>query len=179
MRVISSSTARCIFSLLGEQEQCWRERNADGVVIVLQVMRVQGPVLAGGFLDVRFSGLRDVVVVGLIPCERSYSARVPRSSLAKCAGYLFTTSWKKKPRARRMNKTIGEKKDSKKRKWVAENQTHNMSAWRWRMRWREVCAAHAKLEPWASYVTVSQRENVTCDVCCSHLPWVAADCFQL
>ena len=33
-------------------------------------MRVQGPVLAGGFLDVQFSGLRDVVVVGLITCER-------------------------------------------------------------------------------------------------------------
>ncbi len=32
--------------------------------------RVQGPVLAGGFLDVRFSGLRDVVVVGLVTCER-------------------------------------------------------------------------------------------------------------
>ena len=33
-------------------------------------MRVQGPVLARGFLDVRFNGLRDVVVVGLITCER-------------------------------------------------------------------------------------------------------------
>ena len=42
-------------------------------------MRVQGPVLAGGFLDVPFSGLRDVVVVGLITCERV----VPRSSLAE------------------------------------------------------------------------------------------------
>ena len=38
--------------------------------MVLKVMRVQGPVLAGGFLDVRFSGLRDEVVVGLITCER-------------------------------------------------------------------------------------------------------------
>ena len=43
---------------------------AYGVVIVLKVMRVQGPVLVGGFLDVQFSGLRDVVVVGLITCER-------------------------------------------------------------------------------------------------------------
>ena len=39
----------------------------------------------------------------------SYSARVPRSSLA-------FTSWKKKLRARKMNKTIREKIDSKKRK---------------------------------------------------------------
>ena len=48
-------------------------------------MRVQGPVLAGGFLDVQFSGLRDMQVVGIITCERrgSYSARVPRSSLAR------------------------------------------------------------------------------------------------
>ena len=45
MGVESSSTARCI-------------------------MRVQEPGLAGGFLDVRFNGLRDVVVVGLITCER-------------------------------------------------------------------------------------------------------------
>ena len=34
MRVISSFTARCIFSLLGEQ--WWRERHADGVVIEFQ-----------------------------------------------------------------------------------------------------------------------------------------------
>ena len=55
MRVVSSSAFRVVFSLLDEQ---WRrERHADGVVIVLKVMRVQGPVLAGGFLDVRFSGL--------------------------------------------------------------------------------------------------------------------------
>ena len=66
MRVISSSTARIIFSLLGEQ--WYRERNADGDVIVLEV--IQGPVLARGFLEARFSGLRDVVVVVLITCER-------------------------------------------------------------------------------------------------------------
>ena len=37
---------------------------------LLEVMRVQGPVLADGFLDVRFNSLRDVAVVGLITCER-------------------------------------------------------------------------------------------------------------
>ena len=63
--VKGSSTARIIFSLLGEQ---WWERRADGDVIVLEVIR--GPILDRGFLDVRFSGLRDVVVVGLITCER-------------------------------------------------------------------------------------------------------------
>ena len=31
-------------------------------------MRVQGPVLAGEFLDVRFCDLRDVVLLGLITC---------------------------------------------------------------------------------------------------------------
>ena len=62
LRVIGSSTARIIFSLLGEQ---WlRERNADGDVIVLDVIR--GPILDRGFLDVGFSSLRDVVVVGLM-----------------------------------------------------------------------------------------------------------------
>ena len=39
-RVISLSTARWFFSLLSEQ--WWRERHADGDVIVLKVMRVQG-----------------------------------------------------------------------------------------------------------------------------------------
>ena len=38
--------SRCIFSLLGEH--WWRERCADGVGRWLKVMRVQGPVLAGG-----------------------------------------------------------------------------------------------------------------------------------
>ena len=46
-------------------------------------MRVQGPFLAGGFLDVRFSGLRDVVVVGLLTCERVVLGKVPRSSLSE------------------------------------------------------------------------------------------------
>ena len=32
-------------------------------------MRVQGPVLVGGFLNEQFGGLRDVVAVGLITCE--------------------------------------------------------------------------------------------------------------
>ena len=46
-------------------------------------MRVQGPVLAGGFLDVRFDSLRVVAVVGLITCERVVLGKVPRSSLAE------------------------------------------------------------------------------------------------
>ena len=56
MRVISSSTARI------------RERLADGDVIVVEVIR--GPLLDRGFLDVVFSSLRAVVVVGLKTCER-------------------------------------------------------------------------------------------------------------
>ena len=39
--------------------------------------------------------------------------------------------------------------------------------------------AHAKLTTWATRVRVNQRENVTCEVCCSHPPSVAADCYQL
>ena len=56
LRVIGSSTARI------------RERLADGDVIVVEVIR--GPLLDRGFLDVGFSSLCDVVVVGLITCER-------------------------------------------------------------------------------------------------------------
>ena len=40
------------------------------------------PILDRGFLDLRFSSLRDVVVVGLITCERVVLRRWPRSSLA-------------------------------------------------------------------------------------------------
>ena len=66
LRVIGSSTACIIFSLLGEQ---WRrERLADGDVIVLEIIR--GPILDRGFLDVGFNILRDVVVDGLLTCER-------------------------------------------------------------------------------------------------------------
>ena len=75
LRVINWCTVRIFFSVLGEQ--WWRERYADGDVTVLEV--IQGPVLAWGFLDVRFSSLRDVVVIGLITCERvvlSKSAKV-------------------------------------------------------------------------------------------------------
>ena len=79
LRVISSSTARIFFSLLGEQ--WWREHHADGDVIVLEV--IEGPVLAWGFLDVRFSCLRECGSRWAHNLwEGPYSARVPRSSLA-------------------------------------------------------------------------------------------------
>ena len=79
LRVIGSSTARI------------RERLADGDVIVLEVIR--GPIFDRGFLDVGFIGLRDVVVVGLITCERvvlGKSAKV--LSQRRCTGNLSTTS---------------------------------------------------------------------------------------
>ena len=61
------------------------ERHADGAVIVLKVMRVQGPVLAGGFLDEKFRGLRDVVVVGLITCERIVLGKGAKDLISECA----------------------------------------------------------------------------------------------
>ena len=67
-RVISLSTARCIFSRMSEQ--WWWERSADGIVIEFQIMRVQGPVIAGGFLEEEFSSLCHVEVVGLTTCEK-------------------------------------------------------------------------------------------------------------
>ena len=43
--------------------------------------------------------------------------------------------------------------------------------------------AHGKLTTWATRVRVNQlckyEKNVTCEVCCSHTPSVAADCCQL
>ena len=55
------------------------------IVIVLKVMRVQGPVLAGGFLDARFTSLRDVVVVGLITCERVVLGKGAKVLISKSA----------------------------------------------------------------------------------------------
>ena len=63
---------------------------------------------------------------------------------------------------------------------IAESQNnHIMSACRWE---GAKCALHAKLEPMSMYhqnLRMQVRENVTCEVCCSHLPSVAADCYQL
>ena len=84
LRVIGSSTARIIFSLLGEQ--WWRERSADGVVTDLRVMQVRGPGTAGGLLDVNFSGLWEVVVdekLGSWPVRGALLTRGPDSSFAE------------------------------------------------------------------------------------------------
>ena len=57
---------------------------------------------------------------------------------------------------------------------IAESQNnHIMSAWRWD---GVKCELHAKLEPmsmWHQYVCLQVRENVTCEVCCSHTTSVA------
>ena len=67
MRVINSSKARCIFSLLGEQ---WcRERHADGIVII-QSHASSSASSRQWIPGCRFCCLRDVVVVGLITFEK-------------------------------------------------------------------------------------------------------------
>ena len=76
-------------------------------------MRVQGPVVAGGFLDEKISSLLDVEVVGLITWERivlGQRAKSPHSR--ECAGFLSPT-WKKKVKNRRMNRKMREKMESK------------------------------------------------------------------
>ena len=77
-------------------------------------MRVQGPVLAGGFLGVQFSGLRDVVVVGLINCERVVLGKGAKVLISECSGNLATTSWKMKLMGRkdrmRREEMVGKKK---------------------------------------------------------------------
>ena len=60
-RVISVSTARCIFSLLGEQ--WWRERYTDGV------MRVRG-LFSPEDSWMNSSVVSEMQVVGLMTCER-------------------------------------------------------------------------------------------------------------
>ena len=70
-----------------------------------------------------------------------------------------------------MKETIGGKVDSKKKKRrIAESQNnHVMSTWGWD---GVKCALHAKLEPmsmWHWNVRMQVRENVTCEVCCSHI----------
>ena len=88
MRGMNLSTDRIIFSLLGHQR--WRERLAYGDVVVLEV--IQGPVLAWGFMDVRFSSLRDMVVVGFKNLwEGRTRPGVPKSSLARMKLTTWTT----------------------------------------------------------------------------------------
>ena len=96
----------------------------------------------------------------------------------KCTGNLSTTSWKMKLMARRKDKMIREKMDSIERKvekskriehttWAHEHDTWNVMCTPYLS---HVCACH---QMWIN------EENVTCEVCCSHLPSVAADCYQL
>ena len=48
---------------------------------------------------------------------------------------------------------------------VKKNQTHNMSAWRWLMRWCEMYAAHAEYETWATQMRVIKCGSTRkCDV---------------
>ena len=87
-------------------------------------MRVQGPVFAGGFLDVRFSGLRDVVVVGLITCERvvlGKGAKVLRVFVLHIVEEEAEDQVDEKDDRR-------EDRQQEEEGRVAENQTHNMSA---------------------------------------------------
>ena len=44
---------------------------------------IRGPTLDRGRLDVWFNNFRDVVVIGLMTCERVVLGKVPRSPLAR------------------------------------------------------------------------------------------------
>ena len=117
-------------------------------------------------------------------CERgSYSARVPRSSLAGVHRvFVFHILEEEAEDPENEQDDSREERQQEVEGRIAESQNnHIMSAWRWD---GVKCALHAKLElePWATCVikcVVTQRENVTCEVCCSHPPLVAADCYQL
>ena len=62
------------------------------------------------------SGLRDVVVVGLITCERVVLGNGAKVLISECTGNLSTTSWKMKLMGRRKDRMIREKMVSKEKK---------------------------------------------------------------
>ena len=86
----------------------------------------------------------------------------------ECAGFWSPTSWKKKVKNRRMKRKMREKMES-------SNTQHPDDTC-------IKCAPHTLFLSQCQCdikSVVNQRENVTCEVCCSHLPSVAADCYQL
>ena len=80
-----------------------------------------------------FSSLRDVVVVGSYPVRGSYSARVPRSSLAEEVHWEFVHNIVEDEVDGQEERQDDRRKDGKEGEEsgdVEENRTHNMSAWR-------------------------------------------------
>ena len=68
-----------------------------------------GTVLAGGFLDVRFSSLRDVAVVGLITCERVVLGKgakvlITRGAQGICPPHRGRRSWRPGGETRRQER---------------------------------------------------------------------------
>ena len=109
----------------------------------------------------------------------SYSARVPRSSLARVRRVLVPHIMEEEGEDQE-NEKDDRKEDRQQEveRRVAESQNnHIMSAWRWD---GVKCALHAKLEPmsmWHLNVRMQVRENVTCEVCLSHDPSRCQSCF--
>ena len=157
MRVISSSSARWIFSLLSEQ--WWRERSADGVVTDLRVMQVREPAVAQRLLDEKFSGLWEVVVVQefwLITCERMVYRQGQYSSLCEGAGInsLDNIDIEEEVLVRvqvgwgREEVNDGEKQEKDRtRTQTTDDQTHIMDGMK--MEWVRATQTHwvARLEP--------------------------------
>ena len=179
-RVISLCTASWFFSL--ESEQWWRERSADGVVIDIQFIRVQGPAVAGGLLDEEFSGLWNVVVVkfvGLITCERAVSTKVSDcSSFAGVHRVFLLEPTHMEVQGKDQENEVEDERDSEECR-VEEYQKTTTTPCRWHMRW------HARntlnLSQWHWKSVVKHRQNVTC-VFCSHflnVSWCVLGCSRL
>ena len=167
-RVVSLSMAGCFFSLLSEQ--WWRERSADGIVIEVQIMRVQGPVVAGGLLDEYISSLWDVEVVGLITCERIVLGQGAKVLIRKSAQGSCPHM---EDEDNQENEKEDEREYGKQREEgrVVESQaTHNMQmAHVWNAAPHTLFLSQCQCDIKS---VVNQRENVTCEVCCSQeLKW--------
>ena len=63
-----------------------------------------------------YGSLRDVVVVGLITCERGALGKGAKVLISECTGNLSTTSWQMKLMGRRKDRMIREKIVSRERK---------------------------------------------------------------
>ena len=126
LRVIGSSSARI------------RERLADGDVIVVE--GILGPLLDQGFPGVVFSSLRDVVVVGLITCERvvlGKSAKVIFGGGAQgiCPPHPGRWSWRAEGRIGWYERRWWGRKG----KWSRRRESHQTDTPddTWNMRWDE------------------------------------------
>ena len=109
----------------------------------------------------------------------SYSARVPRSSLARVRRVFFTHIMEEEGEDQENEKDDRREDGTAESRRVSRRESEQPHHERMKIGWSEMCATR---QTWATVdVTLEKsacrcEENVTCEVCCSHPPSVAADC---